>query len=46
MEMKKKKSHTFAQLCVLNFLVGKILIALREGTIGILWTSDHVDDLR
>jgi len=25
---------------------GEILIALKEGKIGILWTLDHVDDLR
>ena len=32
---------TYAEL-----LSGEILIALREGKIRILWTSDHVDDLR
>jgi len=26
--------------------VGRILIALKEGKIGTLWTPDHVDDLR
>ena len=45
MEMKKKMSHMFAQLHVLNCYVG-ILISLKEGKIGTLWTPDHVDDLR
>jgi len=37
--------------CLPNYMCwtakwGEILIALREGKIGILWTPDHVDDLR
>jgi hypothetical protein len=32
---------TYAEL-----LSKEIWIALREGKIGILWTPDHVDDLR
>jgi len=36
MEMKKKKSHTFAQFTCVELLSGGMLIALREGKIGIL----------
>jgi len=46
MEMKKKKTYMFTQLHVLNCQVGMFSVALMEGKIGILWTPDHVDDLR
>jgi hypothetical protein len=44
--MKKEKVHMFSQLMCWTAEWGEILIALREGKIGILWTPDHVDDLR
>jgi len=38
-------AHVYPITCA-ELLSGENLIALREGKIGILWTPDHVDDLR
>jgi len=42
---EEEVTHVCPIMCV-ELLSGEILIALREGKIGILWTSDHVNDLR
>jgi hypothetical protein len=44
-EEEEEGAHVYPITCV-ELLDGEILIALREGKIGILWTPDHVDDLR
>jgi hypothetical protein len=40
-----ENAHVCPITCA-ELLSGEILIALREGKIGIIWTPDHVDDLR
>jgi len=42
---EEEGTHVCPITCV-ELLSGEILIALREGKIGTLWTPDHVDDLR
>ena len=42
---EEEGAHVYPITCA-ELLSGKMLIALKEGKIGILWTPDHVDDLR
>jgi len=42
---EEKVSHVYQITCV-ELLSGEILISLKEGKIGKLWTLDHMDDLR
>jgi hypothetical protein len=42
---EEKGAHVYPITCA-ELLSGEMLIALKEGKIGILWTPDHVDDLR
>jgi len=42
---EEEGAHVYPIICA-QLLNGRILIALKEGKIGTLWTPDHVDDLR
>jgi len=42
---EEEGAHVYPITCA-ELLSGEMLIALKEGKIGILWTPDHVDDLR
>jgi len=42
---EEEGAHVYPIICA-KLLNGRILIALKEGKIGTLWTPDHVDNLR
>jgi hypothetical protein len=44
-EEEEEITHVCPITCV-ELLIGEMIIALREGKIGILWTPNHVDELR